>query len=175
MGNPAGVRRDFDALEKRRLAAIRLWGRGLGNSDVARRLGVRRQTVVRWARQHREAGRKGLERTGPIGRPSRLSATQRKMLVAKLLVGPEALGYETPLWTCPRVADLIEREFGVSYHEAHVWKILRQLGWSPQRPTGRARERNEQKIREWKRKTWPALKKKPARSDERSSSSTKAD
>jgi transposase len=169
------VRRDFDALERRRLAAIRLWDKGLGNSEVARRLAVTRQTVVRWAKQRREGGRKGLERADQIGRPPRLNATQRKQLVAKLLAGPEALGYQTPLWTCPRVADLIEREFGVSYHEAHVWKVLRLLGWSPQRPTGRARERNEQKIREWKRKTWPALKKKPARSGERSSSSTKAD
>ena len=74
--------------------------------------------------------------------------------------GPEKFGYETPLWTCPRVADLIEREFGVSYHAGHVWKILRQLNWSPQRPKGRALERNEEAIAEWKHKTWPAIKKK---------------
>ena len=78
-----------------------------------------------------------------------------------LLQGPERLGYETPLWTCPRVAHLIEQEFGVLYHEGHVWKILVLLGWSPQRPTGHARERNEKQIRHWKKKGWSRIKKKP--------------
>jgi hypothetical protein len=61
------------------------------------------------------------------------------------------------------------------YHEGHVWKVLVGLGWSPQRPTGRARERNEEHTRIWKKKTWPAIKKKPAGKAARSSSSTKAD
>ena len=92
-----------------------------------------------------------------------------------LLEGPEAHGFPTPLWSCPRVARLIGDEFGVRYHEGHVWKILRALGWSPQRPVGQARERNEQGIREWKRNKWPAIKKKPKHKVARSSSSTKAD
>src|SRR5271154_2484786 len=54
-------------------------------------------------------------------------------------------------------ADLIGREFGIQYHAGHVWKLLRQLGWSPQRPAGRALERNEEAIGEWKRRTWPAI------------------
>jgi transposase len=70
---------------------------------------------------------------------------------------------------------LIQEEFGVSCHAGHVWKILIGLGWSPQRPTGRARERNEEAIRTWKKKTWPAIKKKRAGKGARSSSSTKAD
>ncbi len=92
-----------------------------------------------------------------------------------LLQGPEAHGFPTPLWTCPRVARLIAEEFGVDYHEGHVWKILRGLGWSPQRPLGQARERNEKALRTWQRKTWPALEKKPKPKAVRWSSSTKAD
>ena len=79
------------------------------------------------------------------------------------------------MWSCPRVARLIADEFGVDYHEGHVWKILRALHWSPQRPVGKARERNEEAIRTWKRKTWPAIKKKPEKKIARLSSSTKAD
>jgi transposase len=60
------------------------------------------------------------------------------------------------------VAHLIRQQFGVHYHTGHVWKLLVRLGWSCQRPTGRALQRNEEQIREWKRKTWPAIKKKPA-------------
>jgi hypothetical protein len=57
------------------------------------------------------------------------------------------------------VAHLIEQEFGVRYHQGHVWKVLVGLGWSPQRPEGRARERNEEQTRQWKKTVWPALKK----------------
>ncbi|HWB85096.1 MAG TPA: winged helix-turn-helix domain-containing protein [Bryobacteraceae bacterium] len=79
--------------------------------------------------------------------------------MGRLLEGPEELSYETPLWTCERVVHLIEQGFGVGYHAGHIWKLLRQLNWSPQRLAGRALERNEQAIVEWKRKTWPAIKK----------------
>jgi transposase len=174
MGNSAGVRRDFEALEKRRFQAIRLLDEGLNQSEVARRVKVARQTVVRWVAQYRERGKAGLRKAGRAGRKARLSTGQRERLQVLLLRGPEALGYQTPLWTCPRVAHLIEQEFGIHYHEGHVWKILVGLGWSPQRPTGRARERNEQAIRAWKRSTWPAIKKKRAAKAARSSSSTKA-
>ena len=175
MGNPAGVRRDFDALEKRRLEAIRLWKSGLSQAEVARQVKVVRQTVVRWVAQYRERGKDALRKAGRAGRKPLLEEKDRQRLAELLVRGPEALGYETPQWTCPRVAHLIEQEFGIRYHEGHVWKVLVSLGWSPQRPTGKARERNEEQIRTWRRKPWPGIKKKPAGKAARSSSSTKAD
>ena len=175
MGNPRGVKRDFKALEQRRWEALRLLRQGFNQSEVGRRLKVTSQTVSRWAKTLAEQGEKGLKAAGRAGRLPRLNPGQRKFLVNRLLEGPEKLGYETPLWTCERVADLIEREFAVRYHAGHVWKLLRQLNWSPQRPRGRALERNEEAILEWKRKTWPAIKKKPKKKGVRSSSSTRAD
>jgi transposase len=79
------------------------------------------------------------------------------------------------LWTALRVAHLIEDECGVRYHPSQAWRILRQLGWSCQRPVGRALERDEEKIRQWKQRRWPEIKKKPETSAAPSSSSTKAD
>ncbi len=175
MGNPAGVRRDFDALEKRRFQAIRLLDEGLNQTDIAHRLKVSRSTVVRWVSQYRHQGREALRKAGRSGRKPRLDAAQCQRLEERLRLGPERLGYETPLWTCPRVADLIEREFGIRYHAGHVWKVLVNLGWSPQRPTGKARERNEETIQTWRKKVWPGIKKKPAGKGARSSSSTKVD
>ena len=133
MGNPAGVRRDFDALERRRLAAMRLVDKGLNQAETARRVKVVRQTVARWVRERRQSGLQALKKAGRAGRKPRLSARDRERLQQLLLRGPEALGYETPLWTCARVAHLIEREFSIGYHEGHVWKVLVSLGWSPQR------------------------------------------
>jgi transposase len=127
MGNPAGVRRDFEALEKRRFEAMRLLEEGLSQSDAARRLKVARQTVARWVAQYREKGKKGLRKAGRAGRKPRLIPSERERLQRLLLRGPEGQGRERRLWTCPLVADLIEREFGIRYHEGHVWKILQEL------------------------------------------------
>ena len=165
MGNPRGVSRDFVALEKRRMEAIGLWERGETQATVARRVGVVPQTVARWTSQYRRQGKAGLTKAGRAGRKPMLTQENRGRLHALLLEGPEQLGYETPLWICPRVAHLIEREFGVRYHPGYVWKLLIALGWSPQRPSGRARERNEAEILRWKRKVWPAIKKKPVPKD----------
>ena len=125
----------------------------------------------RWAQALAEQGREGLKKAGRAGRKPRLSGEDLKRLEQGLLKGPEALGYETPLWTLWRVGHLIEQEFGVHYHKGHIWKILRQLQWSCQRPEGRARERNEKAIQHWKKVEWPRIKKKPAKKGARSSSS----
>lgn len=176
MGNPAGVKRDFKALERRRFEAVRLLEKGdLNQSEVARRVSVCRQTVSRWADEFREGGREALKKAERAGRKAALTESDRKRLEELLLQGPEKLGYETPLWTCARVAHLIEDEFGVEYHPGHVWKILDDLGWSCQRPVGRARERNEEAIRRWRRVEWPAIKKKPKQKGVRSFLSTKAE
>jgi len=175
MGNPAGVRRDFDALERRRFRALRLLRQGLNQSEVARRLRVVRQSVARWAALDRKSGERALRQAGRAGRKPRLTEPQKTKLEQRLLAGPERLGYDTSLWSSERVAHLIEQEFGVRYHPGHVWKILVALGWSCQRPVGRALERNEQAIRHWKKVTWPHIKKKPKKRGERSSFSTKAD
>jgi transposase len=176
MGNPAGVKRDFKALERRRFEAVHLLEKGdLNQSEVARRVHVCRQTVSRWADEFRTGGREALRKAGRAGRKAALTESDRKRLEELLLQGPEKLGYETPLWTCARVAHLIEDEFDVEYHPGHVWKILDDLGWSCQRPVGRARERNEEAIRRWRRLDWPAIKKKPKPKGARSSSSTKAE
>src|ERR1039458_4161694 len=149
MGNPKGVRRDFEGLERRRLQAVALLEQGLGES-------------------------KGLKQAGRAGRKPRLKAEELKRLEQGLLTGPEALGYETPLWTLWRVSHLIEQELGVRYHPGHVWKLLRQLQWSCQRPEGRARERNEQAIQHWKKVEWPGIKKKPKKRGAPDRKSTRA-
>jgi putative transposase len=175
MGNPAGVRRDFAALEERRMEAVRLLRAGLSQSEVARRVGVHRQSVSRWACELAQSGVRGLRKAKQVGRPAKLTGSQLRELERALKRGPQAFGFATGLWSASRVRDLIEYRTGVRYHEAHVWRILRKLNWSCQRPSGRALERDEQPIGNWKKYRWPGIKKKPSASDARSSSSTKAD
>jgi transposase len=175
MGNPAGVRRDFDALERRRMQAVKLLRKGLNQSEVARRVKVCSQTVSRWNQAVSKQGEDALKKAGRAGRKPKLDWSQRERLEELLVRGPEALGYETPLWTCQRVAHLLEQEFEVDYHPGHVWKMLLALGWSCQRPEGRARERNEAAVQHWRKVQWPAIKKKPKKKGVRSSSSTRVE
>ncbi len=71
------------------------------------------------------------------------------------------VGYSTDLWTLKRIAEIIEKRFRVSYRPCHVWKVLKSLGWSCQRPESRALQRDEEAIRKWKRYQWPRIKKSP--------------
>lgn len=174
MGHPAGIKLDLVKLERRRLQAARLLRQGLSQAEVARRVGVHRQSVHRWATQLAAGGRARLKRAPRTGRPPGLSPGDLRRIARGLTRGPEALGYRTGLWTAWRVADLIERECGVRYSTVHAWRILRALGWTPQRPAGRALERDEAAIAHWKRVRWPQLKKTPTDGGRRSSSSTKA-
>src|SRR5437762_12022453 len=103
------------------------------------------------------------------GRPPELGAAELSRLYVMLLEGATAHGFATPLWTLKRVRLLIEREFGVRYSEVHVWRLLGQLGLSNQKPDRRALERDEAAIEHWRKRTWPALKKRrpPRQTDRR--------
>lgn len=166
--------RDFGGLERRRLRAVRLFENGETQASVARRLRVSRTTALRWARAWEANGREGLRAAGRAGRRPRLNRDQVDRIEQALLEGPLAFGYATELWTLPRVAALIQRLSGVRYHPGHVWRVMRQLGWSLQKPTTRAKERDEPAIQRWVKTTWPALKKTPHAAGRRSSSSTRA-
>ena len=157
------------------MEAARLLRQGLSQSEVARRVGVHRQSVSRWARELEQSGVHGLRKAPRTGRRAKLDRSQLADLELALKLGPEAFGYASGLWSARRVRDLIEDQTGVRYHEDHVWRILRKLNWSCQRPTGRAVERNQEGIRRWKKYRWPQIKKKPCAKGARSSSSTKAD
>ena len=149
-------------MEKRRLKAVRLFEKDITPAEAARRLGVHRQSTTRWRKEWLEGGRAALESKGSLGRKCELSPAQLERLAAILEAGAVAAGLPTEVWTLPRVAKLVREEFGVDYHVGHVGKVLAAMGFSCQRPTRRAIERDEEKIRHWKRYKWPALKKKPA-------------
>jgi transposase len=166
--------RDFEGLERRRMRAVRLFEQGETQSAVARRLGVSRTTSMRWAQAWEQDGPEGLRAAGRAGRKPRLSAEQLQEIEQALLEGPLVFGYSTELWTLPRVAELINRITEVRYHPGHVWRVMRQLGWSLQKPTTRARERDEEAIQRWVKTTWPAVKKTPRAEVPRSSLSTRA-
>jgi transposase len=152
------MRRDFAGMERRRLRAGRLFAQGLSQAEVARRLGVSKQSAHRWHRAWELGGQKALRAAGRAGRRTRLTTEQLEELEEALLAGPVKWGYRTELWTLPRIAEVIRGLFGVTYHPGHVWWLLRRLGWSCQRPATRARERDEEAVQRWLKERWPEIK-----------------
>jgi transposase len=148
-------------LQKRRTYAIQLWKSGKLPATIARAVSASRSSVGRWIQSYQHKGKQGLAAQPIPGRPASLSAKQTQKLERLLLQGPLAAGYQTDLWTLGRITKLIEQHFGVAYHPGHVWKVLRQMDWSCQKPERRALQRDEVAIAHWKRYVWPQIKKKP--------------
>jgi transposase len=158
------MRKRMDDAVKRRVRAGRMLMSGKKPAEVAKAVGVARQTVYTWVRILEEGGIDGLREINIGGRPARLKPEQFKRLRQMLLEGAPAQGFGTELWTIKRVRQLIEREFEHRYSEVHVWRILGGLGFSSQKPERRAIERDEGAVRRFKQHTFPGLKKKPSKS-----------
>lgn len=127
-----------EELEARRRAAAELLLRGMKLSEVARQLNASVSSVKRWKDVLRQQGLDGLKSKRHRGRAPRLDSNQKQTLLFLLERGARAEGFSTDYWTCPRVAELVKRRFGVSYHVGHVWQILRDLGYSSPRTTSPA-------------------------------------
>lgn len=161
MGFPKGQKRDFNALQRRRLKAATLFDKGVATAEVARHFGVSCQSASRWRKAWEKGGKSALKKTPKAGRPPRLKPQDLPVLKRALKAGPGEHGFPTELWTTQRVAQVIKTHFGIAYHPDHVGRLLGQIGWSCQRPTTRAIQRDEKAIRRWRQATWPRLKKKP--------------
>jgi transposase len=149
-----------DWKEARRLRAFALKQQGWKQQQIAVALGVSKMSVSLWMKAARENGEQSLLSRPRPGAPSRLSDTQMHLIPDFLSHGAEAYGFRGDLWTCARVAKMIAQEFGVSYHKAHVSRLLKEIDWTPQKPIDRALQRDETAIAGWRTEVWPELKKK---------------
>ena len=168
-----GISRNWN---ERRLLAAGLLRQGVPQAEVARQVGVHRQSVSRWAQQLAAGGRQALKKAGRAGRKPRLRTADLRRIERGLQRGPEALGYETSLWTAWRVAHLIEagmwralRSFAGLAHPAASWAGVASVPWAGRWSGTRPRSGSG------RQKRWPEIKKKPKKKGEPSSSSTKAD
>ena len=110
-----GRRVDRGALEQRRLRAARLFAKGVRPAEVARELGVSRQSATAWHQAWKEEGVRGLRQAERTGRPPRLTNQELKDVQRALLKGPAAYGWKTELWTLERVAVVIAITTGIRY------------------------------------------------------------
>jgi transposase len=152
-----------ECLEWRRFPALDLKRRGWIRRDIAEALDASEVTVSRWLARARDGGPDALRARPAPGRSPRLTPDQVRSIPGSLWHGPEAYGFRGQVWTCARVAKVVEWEFGVRYHEDHVGRLLKGLGWTPQQPIERAIQRDDEAIRRWRDETWPELRRRARR------------
>jgi transposase len=151
-----------DLKEYRRFRAWELRQAGWSQQRIADALGVTQGAVSQWLKRAREGGGpEALRRRKAPGATPRLTRTQRAGIAQLLERGAQAYGFRGDVWTRARVGQVIERAYGVSYHPTHVGRILRELGWTQQKPVEQASQRKEMAIQQWREERWPALQKTP--------------
>lgn len=146
-----------EVLEERRRIAARMFEQGYDANMIADIVGVHPQTVRAWHRQYEAGGLSVLAARPHAGPPCKLDRSQKQQLLERLAQSPTVYGYGSHLWTTRLIGRLIHDQFGVDYHHDHVGVMLHQLGYSYQKPAKRAAERDEAKIRQWRRRAWPRI------------------
>jgi transposase len=154
-----------ETLTRRRIDAVhRVVDDKESIGDVADDIGVHRNSLGAWIKLFRQGGDAALLVRTPPGRPPELSERQVKDILRQVVKGPLACGFETDLWTLPRLARFIKQRHGVQYDPDHLSRLVRAWGLSWQKPKIRPIERNEQVVRQWVDVEWPRIKKKSASS-----------
>jgi transposase len=149
-------------LEYRRRLAVRRVEDGYSIGEVADFVGVDPRTVRRWVAAFRRSGAAGLASHQVPGRPPKLTTTQEKIVGRWLADNPTEHGFATELWSGPRLATLIEQEFGIRLHPGYLTTWLRRRGYTPQKPRRVHRERDDEAIARWLETDWPRIKKRRA-------------
>ena len=146
-------------MERRRRRAVELVQDGVAPTEAALIVGADLRSMGRWMRRYERGGADALDPKPHPGGVCRLRRGERRRLTQLLLKGAQANGFDTDLWTGPRVNRVIWREFRVRYHDDHIVRLLRSLGWTLQRPAKKAYERDEEAIARWVARDWPRIKK----------------
>lgn len=149
-------------LERRRRRAVQAVAEGSSTAEVARVLGVSQRAVRGWVATALEKGQEALAAKPHPGPKPRLNGNQQRQVLSWLKRSPTEFGFDTELWTAPRVARLIHERFGVSFHSRYVNEWLTKRKITPQKPETQPRERNTRRVAAWLSRTWPRIKKTPA-------------
>jgi transposase len=152
-----------DVLEYRRRLAVQRVAEGYSTQELAEFLDVDPSSVRRWLTSYRHDGDEGLTAQLVPGRWSKLTTTQEKIVLRWLSDVPTEYGFPTDLWSAPRLAQLIEQEFGVHFHPHYLSTWLRERGYTPQKPQRVPRERDDAAIARWLAQDWPRIKQKARR------------
>lgn len=145
------------ALESLRFRAVQLKKEGREINEIAYFFGLHRGSVSRWLTYYKREGNKGLKRKKAKGASYKLSEKELKNILAILKDDATIYGFETPLWTCKRVQQIILKNNNKKIHTTNIMRLFRKLNLSPQKPERLAKQKNRKEVRKWLREVWPKI------------------
>ena len=146
-----------DVLEHLRIKAVELWKKEKKVKDIAENFGVTQAAVYYWIKRYKKKGITSLKKRKAKGAKLKLSETNIKKLLKMLEKTADNYGFESPLWDCKKITQLIKETFGKTIHFSNVWRLLQRLGLSSQKPERQAKERDDKEVKEWIENIWPKI------------------
>jgi len=157
MKDVTGWQLPHDVLERYRFRAIALWQEGKKISDIAHFFGLHRVTVSYWIAAYKRGGKRALRSKKAPGPSFKLTESDVKRVVDCLRQEATACGFETPLWTTKRVAQIIKSKTHKELDYSNVWRLLKRMGFTNQKPEKRAYEQDAKAVKKWIKEEWPKI------------------
>jgi transposase len=144
-------------LEQRRRLAVQRVREGYKPAQVAKFLGIHPASVRRWWRAYQLHNDAGLAAKPHPGRCPKLTLPRQRQVLRWLIKNPKSFGFSTELWTALRIAQVIQRKWGIEFNPRYLNAWLTARGITPQKPQRRPRERDDAAIKRWGRYQWPRI------------------
>ncbi len=147
-----------------RVRAIKARKGGMSVDGIAKMLGVHRGSVSRWLTTYNRSGATGLRAKRASGRPRKVECAELGPKLVKILKrNPLRYGFETSLWNCERVRHALGAETGLFLSKMTIWRAMRDIGFSCQKPERRAFEQDPEARRAWLDIEWPKIRRQAKR------------
>ena len=159
-----GRQLSHEVLEQYRFRAVKLWQEGKKINEIASLFGVHRVTVSDWISLYKKKGKRSLYSRKAPGPKTKLDGEEMKRVVRALKNSALDYGFETPLWTCGRLRQIIAQETGKKLHVSSVWHMLQRWGYSNQKPARRALQADKMEEKKWLNDEWPKIREKAGKS-----------
>lgn len=149
-----------EAMEQIRIRAVKRVHQGESPEKVIATLGFSRACIYNWLARYRVGGWHALRSGKHTGRPKKLDGTQIAWIDKTVRdKNPLQLKFSFALWTRSMVTRLIRKQFGLKLSESSVGRLLRQMGFSCQKPLYRAYQQDPEAVEYWKKTVFPQIKK----------------
>jgi transposase len=145
-------------LEDIRISAVRRVEAGESPEAVIAGLGMNRRVIYRWLESFHYGGEEALKAKPISGAPAKINARQMSKL-AKIVreKNPLQLKFAYALWTLAMIRQLILQQFQVRLSEVSVGRLMKRIGFTPQRPLYRAWQQDPQLVDAWRTKEYPKI------------------
>ena len=147
-----------ETLEAYRFRAIELRKKKWKVNEIAESFGLHRSSISRWFTQHKRGGEEALKTKKAKGARPKLEKKEVEKIISCIRKPATTFGFESPLWDCKKIQQLIKKECKTQIHVSNVWRMLISWNFTPQIPTKNALEENEEEVKKWLEKEWPKIK-----------------